>query len=277
MSKAAKKDAGTKSTNHSDDEEEKTAKDAKRTKMQKEFDTLRNEMEIAQYGTTETGQLRRKLPRHQSRARTQKRRLLERQDASERAVEVSVPEQGTRKRLRGSRAAAEDHVIQGSLVFGSQAPQDEDIPEGVTGAQGGGDNENDDDNDDAIEPEEEFEDEAQARVDVEDEDDEQEVVEEDYQREDDDDQGEDDDEEEEEEEDETPQKAPPTSARKKAHQPPASGKTGKKRRMYRLKAFTSQRMAQRHGDALGAHARGKLTLTVARWMVGLQAILGSLT
>jgi hypothetical protein len=86
--------------------------------MQQEFDTLHNEMEIAQYGTTETGQLRRKLPRHQSRARTQKRRLLERQDDHEQAVEVA---QGTRKRLRGSRAAQEDHVIQGSLVFGSQS------------------------------------------------------------------------------------------------------------------------------------------------------------
>ncbi len=31
----------------------------------------------------------------------------------------------------------------------------------------------------------------------------------------------------------------------------------KKRRMYRLKNFQSQRLAQRHGEALGAHARGQ--------------------
>jgi hypothetical protein len=279
----------------SEDEEVTAAQDAnRRTRMQQEFDTLHNEMEIAQYGTTETGQLRRKLPRHQSRARTQKRRLLERQDDHEQAVEVA---EGNRKRLRGSRAAQEDHVIQGSLVFGSQSQSqalDSNLDKKAKNSEGSEDEEvieddendedDDDDDDDAVEADEEYEDEGVIEDDdqevveedydpadydpaeaAEEDDDQEEIVEEDYDRaeayEEDDDQEEvieeDDDQEEDDEEEEiaAPKKAIPTSASKKAKKTPAK-KSGKKRRLFRLKNFTSQRMAQRHGDALGAHARG---------------------
>jgi hypothetical protein len=62
-----------------------------------------NEMEIARTAPPETGQIATKI--HPAiKAADSERRLLERQDNHEQALKMTVPEEGTRKRMRGSRA-----------------------------------------------------------------------------------------------------------------------------------------------------------------------------
>ena len=204
----------------------------------KEFENLDNELEVAQYATTRNGQYRKKVPRKQSGARTKKRKLLEASDREQLAIDGS----SMKKRLRGSRAALEDDVVDGSAVFHGKNHDDdndddedfyecnEEEEDGDDEEQDGGDedDENDDDKDDddyVVGPREEAvlegqEEPAKAVV----------------------------------VHDETTTTTMPTSSTRRRR------KTGrgsaKKRRMYRMRSFRSQRMAQRHGDALGAHARG---------------------
>jgi hypothetical protein len=224
-----------------------TSNEAKRTKMQQEFDTLRREMEIAVYATNETGQLRRKMPRNQSAARTQKRKLLEQQDAAELAEHQAAPA-ASRKRLRGSRAATEDHVIQGSLIFGSQTldeePDDKEEPEELADVEAEIDN---DVEEEGYEEEEEAD--EDPGEDQEEDDDDDDV---------DDDDNDDDDEEEVADEESARKSAPVVDkAKDEATTSTVTRKPRKKKhKLHRMKNFTSQKMARRHGDALGAHARG---------------------
>ena len=87
----------------------------RKERLRTEFDTLDAEMELVGYGTNERGQNRRKLPRKQSLVRTQKRKVLDRRDREERAIQADVIRP---KRLRGARVAFGDEVIGGSIIFG---------------------------------------------------------------------------------------------------------------------------------------------------------------
>ena len=80
-------------------------------------------MEVIGYGK-KNGQYKRKLSRKQITVRTKKRKLLEKEDAEELAILADDNEKiggnSKSRRLRGSKAAIQDHVIEGSAVFPQQ-------------------------------------------------------------------------------------------------------------------------------------------------------------
>ena len=175
----------------------------KQDRLRDELQSLHQEMEIAEYGKTYNGQFRRKLPKKLSGARTKKRKLLEASDAKHSAMEVVVATD--QPRLRGSRIALEETIIQGSAIYplmgeshdaGLENNDDGEIDETDDSEDGGGGGDSDTD---------------------------------------------------EEEEEEL---GPTTAIAAIATAAP------KRRLVYRMRSFKSQRMAQRHGEALGAHARG---------------------
>jgi hypothetical protein len=188
------------------------------------FDSLHREVEIAEYAKLETGHQRRRTPRSKRAARTKKRKLLEKSDVKERAM--SRDDDGG-KRLRGSRRAMGDEVIHGSRVFKGQESDAEES----------------DNDQDVMDESDRYEqlDESEVQLDG--------------------DIGDDDEEENTELEDETTenQDQPPKKAAGK-HTPSKK----KKRPVYRMRNFKSARMAERHGDALGAHARGQSLAAVKK-------------
>jgi hypothetical protein len=214
-----------------------------KVRMRQELESLQKEMEIVEYAKSHNGQFRKRVPRKEQTIRSKKRKLLEKKDMQDFAIHGEEQE----TRLRGSKAAIEDHVIQGSLVFqrpsATQTMHPESDDEELLPTLKVSARDDDDFEDDNFEDED----------DDEDDDDDGEVI--------DVDGGDDEiimdnddeiDEEEDDNIDEAEKDETPTRASNKAV--PARKK---KRRMYRLKNFQSQRLAQRHGEALGAHARGQ--------------------
>lgn len=210
--------------------------------MRRELDSLHQEMELAQHGIAKNGQFRRKVPRDQSLVRTQKRKLMESQDAIDNAEEGNW--EPSERRLRGPMAAIEDRVVQGSLVFGVR--NDNHLLK----------NDNDDSSRDSQNYDENI---AEANLeeasDVPDDDgDIVDEIEVDAGDDDEDDDISDDN-------DDAVEKSAIDNKYKSNEQDPASASTKqkpkRKRSMYRLRNFKSQRLAQKHGAALGAHALGK--------------------
>lgn len=193
-------------SNEEDDANKKPAAVSESQQKRRQlFDSLHEEMEIAQYSTSETGQQRRKTPRKESAVRNKKRKLLEKVDHQERATERDYSEQ----RMRGSKKSLEQNVVDGSQVLYEEAKDDEVM----------------------------------------------EVVEEEGSQEEEDDEVGDEGEEATDKESSAAAKQPGATA---ASTKPSTTKTkGRKRLMYRMRNFKSARMAERHGDALGAHARGQ--------------------
>lgn len=193
--------------NKDDDAGKKPAAAQKRREL---FDSLHQEMEIAQYVMTETGQQRKKVPRHESADRTKKRKILEKVDHQKRSMTTDDT-----KRLRGSQYALEQDVIEGSKVYA--------------------DEEKVDNNDKGMEVE---------------------VVEKTI--EEDEEEAGDEKAEEKALEEEVVVPAAQSAAKPAPAKKPAAAKgKGKKRLMHKMRNFKSARMAERHGDALGAHARGQ--------------------
>ena len=104
--------------------------EGKKKRLRRELESLHQEMEVTGYAKGKMGHRQRKIPRDISKIRTQKRKLLEKLDEKELAVlgddeeddndgDESDCRRSGMKRLRGSRVAAEDSVIQGSLIFSS--------------------------------------------------------------------------------------------------------------------------------------------------------------
>jgi hypothetical protein len=187
-------------------------------KRQQVFDSLHREMEIAEYATVETGQRRRKVPRKQGAVRAKKRKILEKVDRTEGAI---IQEEDTR--LRGSKNALEDDVIQGSHVFAEEAKMDDEEDEEEEDLNEQVDNQVIDEDEDEI-----YDEEGEEGDEI--------------------------------GEDATAQRSRATAASSSAKALSSSAKKGpvqrKRKTVYRMRNFKSARMAERHGDALGAHARG---------------------
>lgn len=201
-------------------------------KMRSEFDELHAEMEVAKHGINHFGRSRRKLHRREMKERTIKRKSLEKKDEKASAVHTTK-----RKRLRGSRAALEDDVVEGSLIFGmgSKNPENgeddvsddaNDMNRGQAAEQDNSQDFNGDEEDDA-DRYNLYADELNIDIDESDSEEEETVL----------------------------RKSKSKQSSKRSVQPKYSSyKIAKK--MYKMKNFKSHRMAQRHGEALGAHARG---------------------
>ena len=239
------------------DESKNEASNSKKAKLRSEFDALHAEMEVATYARSRDGRSRRKISRQESKVRTIKRKTLEVADAKKSAVRGNH----NKKRMRGSRAALEDDVIQSSLIFDSTSKtvqNDSDGSEYILSDQDEDEDSNDEDLQNLVEngndnAEEEgryelYADELNIDIGVYDNGDSS-------------------------DEDVSPKKSnpkanklsstPSRSTRDKASNQKFSGKKIGKT-MYKLKNFTSFKMAQKHGEALGAHARGLNISAVAK-------------
>ena len=243
--------------------------DAKRKALRTQVEALHAEMEIADYGINEhTGRSKRKVSRHRMKERTIKRLTLEKEDLKDLAVHQT---ENTTKGLRGSKAAFEDEVIKGSLIFGGSETNDGNGKQyGELEKQGkGNDNDSDDDSDD-----EDYADIGCEGSDDEEEEGRYELYNDELHSLPDDDNDSDNDSNNE-EGDETldgnpnankkrasranPNSSPPTDPTHPQKIEAAKKQFPKKkiaRTMYRLRNFKSHRMAEKHGDALGSHARG---------------------
>lgn len=274
-------------------------------KLRSELDALHAEMEVAKYAVNHYGRSRRKISRQESKVRTIKRKFLEKHDAKLAAIDRSDgggdddhgegggggwgPEGKKSKRMRGSRAALEDDVVQGSLIFDYTANRS---TSNATGNEGGKDgNESDGDSDSEYNHEEEVgysEEEQSVDEDDSDDSDGEGNGQEDDEEEEDEDAGDDSDEGEgryelyadelkididdiddsdggasdyESYKRNKKKRSTSKSSRSKSKGPKgkspgtiSGGKVAKT--MYKLKNFKSIKMAQKHGEALGAHARG---------------------
>lgn len=247
----------------------------KKKRLRREIESLHQEMEVTGYAKGKLGHRQRKIPRDVSKVRTRKRKLLEKLDDKERAILGEEDESDVdddceiddgkirKKRLRGSRAAAEESVIRGSLIFQTTTgtslkdeniyyPENSDVFDRER-IEDDDDNNNDDNGDEEEEEEVDTEEDEGNDTDTD-----VEVGEElDTTNE------------AEKHENEAINKSFNHSHReaskqqKTAKQGKSSGPTAKKRRkMYRLRNFQSFKMAQKHGDALAAHTRGQHQLAI---------------
>ena len=246
-----------------DDEKPSSIKARSRSRLRRELDSLHKEMEIVQYGFNEkTGHARRKVPKRQAKSRTRKRQMLEAQDAEMRAERESST-QVSRKRLRGAMVAAEDEVVKGSLVFGMhQKDRAQDEEKSAKEDMKLGTNiEFDDaeaDDEEEISAEEGsaydgsgMENDGEHGSDVEE----------------DDEAGDKDNGDGVEESERASSAARKTKSKRKGigrRKGRKSGNRPVKKKMFRLRNFKSFKLAQRHGDALGYHARGLPKLAIQK-------------
>lgn len=229
--------------------------------LRRELEMMHREMEIASYATNQKGQSVRATPKSISLERTLKRKTLERDDAKARAIEVSAEERKLldKSRLRGARAAL-------TLGQGTNEPSEMIFMGRTTFDQYKSDSSSSSHTEDAsIEEEEEEEDievlNAEEVLDYNDEellDDDLEssqiLREENLTR--------------------RPEKKSKFSVCDDDAQKQTMCKIKRKkgavsgsklaRTMYRLKNFSSQKLAEKHGDALGAHARGQYQQAIAK-------------
>jgi hypothetical protein len=258
----------------------------RRERMMRDIELMHQELEVTGYARSKSGHKKRVVPRHLSKIRTKKRKMLEKKDAAERAVlREEEEEEGNeivddqpekdgegddtkepgqtgggfatirprtwKRRLRGSKAALDDDVLQGSMIF--QPPPTGPTKKDLMDEEGDDDKDDDDNNN------------------IDDDDDDDDDDEEDLSVEGDDDS--------EDGEDglatTTAKQVAKTGSKKGASKKPSPHKkkksssvvsqtVKKRRRMYRLRNFQSFRMAQRHGDALAAHARGDHKLAIEK-------------
>ena len=235
-------------------------------RLRETLDTLHREMDVAEYSRTKGGQRKRVTPKELSKGKTRKRKLLEQEDAK--AMEEEDEEESDSDddngdnnnrnktaRLRGSRVSLEDAVIEGSLPLAAASRSRQSSQQQGEDEEGGSEDEDEDDSGD--EEEEDDDEDAGSGEEEEDQEMEEEAGE---QRK---------------IETKDAAAAPAKKTRgpykkrsaadkksKKDKKPGSNSKKGR-RRLYKLKNFKSFRMAQRHGDALGAHARGLPQLAIA--------------
>jgi hypothetical protein len=253
----------------------------RKARLRKEFDTLHREMEIAEFATKGHGQYVRKVPRKDSRIRTRKRKLLEKDDVAELAIHADA---NNSKRLRGSKIAFRKEVIEGSKVFDKKRrkPAEQDDSDDSFNAESseqsdeGGEDDKEESENHLEEVENEVENDEDGDQEIDDEDDEEEGEEEEEEEE-----GEDpialqdeeatdhnnegDDEASESEpgevmDTEVETKKPRSNLIRKRK----AGSSRGRRKLFKIRNYKSFRMAQRHGDALDAHARGLPKIAVEK-------------
>ena len=231
------------------------------------FDALHAEMEFADYARGQSGQKVKRVPRNQAPERTTKRRALEEADMTEMAIEVDdddyLPDgenKRRRKRLRGSKVAFDVAVTKSmpGLTNVKQWPED-----AKNGARGAGSKE-DGDSGGALHKElderyEMFHEVAALGIDLG-------LDEVDKLDDNDEDGGEEDassinsNSEHDESGDEEDMKKSKSTSQLNERANVSVSKDGlikpKKRLMHRLRDFTSQRLAEKHGEAIGAHIMG---------------------
>lgn len=248
----------------SKDMNEKVEESASKQVLRKELEMMHREMEIATYATNQKGQPVRVTPKAQSLERTLKRKSLEKDDAKARAIEVTAEERKIldKSRMRGAKAAlalGEVSTETSDILFMEQNQAETSDQQYYSDSSSSS---NCDDVSIGMEEEDEDVELSNAEEDV--EDDEEETadddletskdgfVEKDLSR---------------------PEKKSRFSASEDEQKQSRLGIEKKKgnisgikmaRTMYRIKNFSSRKLAEKHGDALGAHARGQQRQAVSK-------------
>ena len=182
------------------------------------FASLHAEMELTTHSKL-NGQNVKRHPRHLRPALTKKRKSLEYTDRCERAIEVV--ECDGRRRMRGQKVAFEDVVINDMPMMDRSR------------------NHHGDDSDDEVDADHIMDDVNKLGIDI--------------------DEDSDDEEDGDEAGDEQEANVPPLpsmTTQKSKHKSKSRTIRNKKRTIYRLRDFSSHRLALKHGEALGAHVRG---------------------
>jgi len=220
---------------------------AKTSSAAKLFADLHREMELTAPSKNESGQNVKRHPRHLRPELTKKRKSLEEADRSDMAMEV----RDDSKRIRGSKVAFEDVVLNSMPLMGvDTAKNDEDSDEII-----------DDDDDDEVDADDILDDVNELGIDIGEGEDSNSSNDDDYSGEDDDDS-----ETETQEQNVNVPLLPPmdithkTTNKIKSQRPVRR----RKRKIYRLRDFSSHRLALRHGEALGAHIRGDSATAVQK-------------
>jgi hypothetical protein len=219
--------------------------------MQKEIEVLNRELEIAEYAINGHGHARRKPPRRMMKERTMKRKLLEKEDHHRVPV-------GNEERTRGSRIAMDEKFLQDSHLLNGNA-----LVEKANELS------SDDDDDDTLDSNDSNYTEKNAGNETD------EDVDENFEEIDDDDadviatdqneqiDGDFSNQYQSPHDNTSPKKG--TEAKTSTPFKSKSIKRKSRRRtLYRMKNFKSVRMAERHGEALGAHARGQPLLAIEK-------------
>lgn len=177
----------------------------KKTKLSKELQSLREEMELVHFNTTNQGHARRKVSKQQLTERLGKWRNLERKDH-----ESLLEDADETERIRGSAKALDSAVVQGSLVFNE-----------TNDGQEVGDDEGD----------AEFSESDPEKLD---------------------------------EKDEGDRKLKAASGPAHSSGTTTRASTRRRKKLHRLRNFKSYRLAESHGEALAAHARGDHASAIAK-------------
>ena len=229
------------------------ASSRRRARRRTEFVTLDREMELVSLATNDQGQRVRNVPRRQWKNRTKKRKVLEKEDVKEHAIEAGE----VRKRLRGSRVAFEDEVVGDSMIFDPSVEKEFQYPSGVevenVNWRGEGSQEEEHGHDDEIEDDDEDLEENEDDLNDNEEGLDLRVGKELSRTRD-----------ESEPEDGMTQHTSLHGSADKRPRPETvkAGKSNSSRVMYRLKNFKSQRLVSKQGMALGAHARGQHKMAI---------------
>lgn len=209
-----------------------------------EMKALNEEMDIAVYATNKFGRAKRKVPRKVAQDRSIKRKLLEKEDSAEQVVLV---EENLQK-MRGSRIALElgDNAL-GSLIADDENIAEDDFDEGAElgGYLIGEDDEEEEEASENSESEAEEESKQPTKSLANDNEDASYYSEKKRVA------------------IQNNEQFPPNAQSQTTEEIERYKKildsSGRRvtRKVYRLRNFTSHRLAQRHGEALGAHAQGK--------------------
>ena len=233
------------------------------------FDALHAEMEFADYARGQSGQKVKRVPRNQAPERTTKRRALEEADMTEMAIEVDDDDyrpdgenKGRRKRLRGSKVAFDVAVMKSMPALPNKK-----WPKDARNVARGAGSKEDGDNGGALHEEldERYEmlqevaalgiDLGLDEVDKLDDDDE-EGGEEDGLSDDDINSSSEHDESGDEQDEKESKRTSQLNERVDVSVSNDGLIKPKKRLMHRLREFSSQRLAEKHGEAIGAHIMG---------------------
>jgi hypothetical protein len=232
----------------------------RRSRRRQEFDALHQEMELVEHGVAKSGHARRVLPRRQSKVRTMKRKLLERQEADAELTNATGIHQkdisNHTNRSIGGNAAIDDSIIQASLIFGGtkkQATKASEKAQSKCGTDEDPSTSNENDNSDDGE-ENDLEEDETGDAELNEEDDLDESDDDDLERTTELDLS-------------LPTPSPRSDSNGKKSKRSNGGNPMRKNRrplQKRLRNFRSCKMAERHGAALGAHVSGKPVLAIRR-------------
>ena len=255
--------------NSSNNRNEPKTTAASTTKLHKELEILQRELEIAEYATVGHGHAKRKTPRRVMKERTKKRKLLERDDVFHASDVNDDDDYDAQYNVEGNDRGVNDdssHLLRGVTDDVEFEEEEDDLDEREENEVVDAEFEEEEDvevDEDEADDDEDIEDDEEEELEI-DDDDEIDADVQAYQH----------------QKQQQQQGRLESSQLKMKKKPPINRrkpygkvtsvrksiqrKVRKRTGHYRMRNFKSHRMAERHGEALGAHARGLPLLAIKK-------------